>query len=159
MKRSDAREVAFLYLYQRTVRADAMEELFSAASEAENEELRLNGFARRLVLLCDEKITELDAVIERHLDRWKLNRLPNLTLAALRLAVCELLFDAQIPSAVTIDETVQLLKKYASPEDAAFANGVLGAVVRDEPVAEPASPAAGTDIDDDDAAPAAEPKE
>ena len=148
MKRTDAREAAFLYLYQRTVRADAMEELFDAAAEAENEELRLNDFARRLVLLCDEKTDELDAAIERHLDKWKLNRLPNLTLAALRLAACELLYNPDVPAAVTINETIELLKKYASPEDAAFANGVLGGIVREESVSEPPAP------DDGGAAPA-----
>jgi len=134
MKRSTAREAAFLFAYQRTVRTDAIEELIASAAEGENEELRLNDFGRELVALCDEKTEELDAVISRHLENWKITRLPRLTLAALRLAACEMLYRPDVPVAVTVNEAVEFLKKYASPEDAAFANGVLGGIAKNERV-------------------------
>jgi len=134
MKRSEAREAAFLFTYQRTVRADAMDELIESAAESEAEELKIDAFGRDLACLCDEKTGELDAVIRRYLEKWRLERLPKTTLAALRLAVCELLYRPDVPVAVTINETVELLKKYASPEDAAFANGVLGGVAKHEPI-------------------------
>ena len=109
-----------------------MEELFSSCEEGG--EFSLNGFARELALLCDEKTESLDEVISRYLNNWKIGRLPRLTLAALRCAVCELLYREDIPVAVTINEAVEFLKKYASQEDAIFANGVLGALVKVENV-------------------------
>ena len=134
MKRSTAREAAFLFAYQRTVRDDAMEELLESAAEGGNEELALDDFGRALITRCDEKTEELDEVISRYLQNWKLSRLPRLTLAALRLAACEMLYSPDVPVAVTINETVEFLKKYASPEDASFANGVLGGIAKNEPV-------------------------
>ncbi len=132
MKRTEAREAAFFLTYQRTVRGEPVQELMEISLEGEA--LQLNDFARELAALCDEKTAELDEVIARYLNNWKLSRLPRLTLAALRLAACELLYRPDVPVAVTINEAVELLKKYASEEDALFANGVLGAMAKNEPI-------------------------
>ncbi|NLA72626.1 MAG: transcription antitermination factor NusB, partial [Clostridiales bacterium] len=48
----------------------------------------------------------------------------------LRLAVCEMLYIEDIPTGVSINEAVELAKKYATPEDASFINGVLGTVAK-----------------------------
>lgn len=132
MKRREAREAAFLLTYQRAVRNDPIEEIIDAAKE--NDAFETNDFAINLTSLCDGHIEEIDSAIERNLSNWKLNRLSKLTLAALRLAVCELLYCPDVPVAVTINEVIEILKKYASEEDAAFLNGVLGAVVKNEDV-------------------------
>ncbi len=134
MRRSIARRAAFLYCYQRTLRDDPLEELIASAEESGNEELEVDEFARSLITLCDSKIGELDGIISKYLRNWKISRLSNLTLAALRLAACEMLWVPEVPVAVTVNETVEFLKEYASPEDAAFANGVLGGIAQHEKV-------------------------
>ena len=62
-----------------------------------------------------------------------MNRLSKVTLAVLRLAIGELMFFDDIPVAATINEAVELAKKYSTQEDANYVNGVLGAYVKDYP--------------------------
>ena len=132
MKRREAREAAFLLTYQRGVRNDAIDEIIESALEGDAFEL--NDFAKELVTVCDEHLDEIDDAIERNVQNWKINRLSKLTLAALRIAVCELMYRPDVPVAVTINEIIEILKKYASEEDASFLNGVLGAVVKNEDI-------------------------
>jgi len=132
VKRREAREAAFLLTYQRSVRNDAIDEIIESA--VEGDAFELNDFAKELVTLCDEHLEEIDEAIERNMQKWKINRLSKLTLGALRIAVCELMYRPDVPVAVTINEVIEILKKYASEEDAAFLNGVLGAVVKNEDI-------------------------
>ena len=57
--------------------------------------------------------------------------MPKVSLAILRLALCEILYVPSIPSGVSINEAVELAKKFSSQEDASFINGVLGKYVRE----------------------------
>lgn len=96
--------------------------------------LEVDDYTRRLALLTEEHTEELDAKIESYLTGWKLSRLPRVTLTVLRLSFCELLYFADIPVRVSINEAVELAKKYATEEDASYINGVLGAFVRKTPL-------------------------
>lgn len=129
MKRRDAREAAFLLIFEKSFRKESMEELIALAQESRA--LELNDYARRLVTTVAEKEVELDQNIEKYLTKWKLNRLARVTLAVLRLAVCELLYFPDIPVRVTINEAIELAKKYATESDASYINGVLGSLVKE----------------------------
>lgn len=129
MKRRDAREAAFLLIFEKSFRKEPMDELIALA--VESRALELNDYARRLVLTADEKETELDQNIEKYLSKWKINRLARVTLAVLRLAVCELSYFPDIPVRVTINEAIELAKKYATENDASYINGVLGSFVKE----------------------------
>ena len=78
-----------------------------------------------------ENIDAVDAVIDKYSIGWKKSRLPKTTLAILRLAICEMMFVDSIPESVSINEAVELAKKYATAEDASFVNGILGSYSRD----------------------------
>ena len=65
-----------------------------------------------------------------------MNRISKVALSALRLSVCEMLYISEIPVGVSINEAVELCKKYATAEDASFVNGILGSVSRNEKLAE-----------------------
>lgn len=129
MKRRDAREAAFLLIFEKSFRKESMGELIALAQESRA--LELNDYARRLVTTVAEKEVELDQNIEKYLTKWKLNRLARVTLAVLRLAVCELLYFPDIPVRVTINEAIELAKKYATESDASYINGVLGSLVKE----------------------------
>lgn len=129
MKRRDAREAAFLLIFEKSFRKEPMDELIALA--VESRALELNDYARRLVLTADEKEAELDQNIEKYLSKWKINRLARVTLAVLRLAVCELSYFPDIPVRVTINEAIELAKKYATENDASYINGVLGSFVKE----------------------------
>ena len=62
---------------------------------------------------------------------WKVERLPKVSLAILRLALCEIMYIPSIPNGVSINEAVELAKKFSSNEDASFINGILGKYVRE----------------------------
>ncbi|MGB3697767.1 MAG: transcription antitermination factor NusB [Gordonia sp. (in: high G+C Gram-positive bacteria)] len=72
--------------------------------------------------------SQVDAVIESHLENWKLHRLPAVDRAILRLAVWELLYASDVDIDVVLDEAVQLAKELSTDDSPAFVNGVLGKV-------------------------------
>lgn len=72
---------------------------------------------------------EIDAAISAHAHGWSLERMPAVDRAVLRLGVYEVRFGTGVPTAVAIDEAVQLAKDLSTDESPAFVNGLLGAVV------------------------------
>lgn len=70
-------------------------------------------------------MAELDALIDEKSTGWKTNRMAKVDLAIIRLAVYEIKFEDDIPTKVSINEAVELAKKYGADESAAFVNGVL----------------------------------
>lgn len=74
---------------------------------------------------------ELDAYIEKYAVGWNVGRISRITRAALRLCMYETLY-LQIPVAASVNEALELVKKYDSEEAASFANGVLGAFIKKE---------------------------
>lgn len=129
MKRSQARESAFILLFETIFNpeysfADMKE--FSAESEL----FEIDGFTEALYNTAVSHRAELDAEITKYLKNWRLERLSYPALAILRLAFAELLYMDDIPASVTVNEAVELAKKYAGEKDAPFINGVLGNAVR-----------------------------
>lgn len=82
----------------------------------------------RLIGWIETDRTGIDAVIRRHLDNWRLERLTTIDRNVLRIAVAELLHSDDVPAPVAIHEALQLARKYGSDESPRFVNGVLDAV-------------------------------
>ncbi|RBP46658.1 transcription antitermination factor NusB [Garciella nitratireducens] len=74
---------------------------------------------------------EIDSEIEKKLKGWTLSRLSKIDLAILRLGTYEILFEENIPNKVSINEAVELAKKYSEEESKKFINGVLDAIARE----------------------------
>lgn len=130
MKRRDARESAFLLIFESMFREETMQEIIDTA--VEERALEVNDYSESLALMVEKNREGIDADIEKYLSKWKISRLPRVTLAVLRLAVCELEYFADIPVKVTINEAIELAKKYASEDDASYINGVLGSYVKEK---------------------------
>ena len=133
MKRSEARDLAFTLVFEKAFLEDSMEDIIADAAEARL--IEEDDFALSLARSVGEHLEEIDALISHYSDKWKIGRLPRVTLSVLRLALCELRYFDDIPYAATINEAVELAKKYSTQDDAAYANGVLGAYVKDLAVA------------------------
>jgi len=73
----------------------------------------------------------IDAAIAKASDNWKLDRMAKSDLAILRLAAAEIMFMPDIPDAVSINEAVELAKKYGGSMSYRYVNGVLGKIIRD----------------------------
>ena len=89
-------------------------------------------YIRQVVQCAEEHLNEIDAAISQYSNDWKINRLSKTTLAILRCAFCEILYMDDIPAAASINEAVELGKRYDSPQAGAFINGLLGSFLRAE---------------------------
>lgn len=152
MTRKTAREIAVELCFAAAANEVNTEELLDAffseehyatlASEnelfAEFPDKKQMAYIRELTTLSREKAEELDEMIGRYAKGWKSERISRTARAILRIALCEILYMEDIPSAVAINEAVELDKNYDEPETVAFVNGVLGGFMRGElPQAEP----------------------
>lgn len=75
--------------------------------------------------------SELDAVISRYAQGWKISRISKTALTVLRCAIYEILYMPDIPPAASINEAVEMAKGYDEPETVSFINGILGSFMRD----------------------------
>lgn len=127
MTRREAREQAFIVLFEKIFDSDAtISEIVATAKEAEL--IKINGFAESILNTVEENFAEIDEVIEANSQDWTLARLPKVSLAVLRLAVAEIKYIDDVPNGVAVNEAVELAKKYGTNEDASFINGILGSI-------------------------------
>lgn len=89
---------------------------------------RYVDYLDRLLAWVDEDRDEIDAIIRRHLQNWRLERLTAIDRNILRIGVAELSRADDVPAPVVINEALQLARKYGSAESVRFVNGVLDAV-------------------------------
>ena len=85
--------------------------------------------------LLEKMNIQSDALIGNHAKGWKTSRLSKLSRSVLRLAVYEMLYEAEIPYSVSINEAVELTKKYDDEKAYTFVNGVLNRIKESEAVA------------------------
>ncbi len=130
MKISQYRENAFLILFEASFREDTPEELFQLAEEVG--EIRLGEKAKNLVCGVLAQTEALDTIIASYSPKRALNRIARVDLIILRMAVYELQNSPELPAGVTVSEAVHLAEVYASAEDTAFINGILGNYVRNQ---------------------------
>ena len=130
MTRKEERELAFTLIFEKIFNDEtSIEDIIENAMDARL--IEENTFAFSLAQLTYEHIEEIDSIVNQNSVGWKLERLPKVSLAIMRLAICEILYVPSIPSGVSINEAVELAKKFASQEDASFINGILGKYVRE----------------------------
>ncbi len=128
MTRRDAREQAFVLLFEMIFNDEPVEDIIRDASLCRD--IVVDDFAAAVANTVREHREEIDATIEAFSSKWKLNRLPKVTVSILRLAICEMQYMKDIPVGASINEAVELAKKYGGDEDPAYVNGVLGGIAR-----------------------------
>jgi transcription antitermination protein NusB len=126
MKRRKAREYALQILFQvdfteKKLDRKGLDEFWSD----KNEKKEIREFAEELVKGTLEKLGEIDTTIEQLAENWLLRRMAAVDRNILRFAAFEILYRRDIPCAVTINEALEIAKKYSSSEAAPFLNGVL----------------------------------
>lgn len=131
MTRRQAREQAFILLFEKSFREDEqLQDIIDAALE--DEMLVNDEFSLTLAKTADENIDEIDSYIVKYSRGWTLKRIPKVCLALMRLAVAEMLYIDSIPVNVSINEAVELSKIYGEASDSNFINGILGSISRDK---------------------------
>lgn len=128
MKRHEAREQAFILIFERSINHDSTEEIIDAAGLSSD--LIIDDFAEKIALGVEKNEEILDTQIEKNIRGWKMNRLSKVALSLLRLAIYEMMFVEDIPISVSINEAIDLAKIYGGADDAPYINGVLGSVAK-----------------------------
>ena len=106
-----------------------VERLFWDARDDVDEETR--GFADDLHRLATVREEEIDGLIQKHAQNWRLERMPVVDRNLLRTGAAEMLGFPKTPAAVVINETLEIARRYAAPESLNFLNGVLDAIGRE----------------------------
>jgi N utilization substance protein B len=128
--RRSSRELALRALYQIDVGGTSPAEATASVCDSERYSESALSFARELVLGTSANLARIDDIIEENSRGWSLSRMASVDRNILRLAIFELLFLPDIPASVTVDEAVELAKKYSTAESGRFVNGVLGNIVK-----------------------------
>ncbi len=130
ISRYKMREQAFFLCFESLFSDSDIDELADNAGDARDE------FLSDYAIDCAKGITahreEIDEKISANLKSgWKIGRISRVSLAIMRLAIYEMLYIDSIPVSVSINEAVELSKKYTVQDDTSFVNGVLGAVAKE----------------------------
>ena len=128
MTRREARELAFILLFEREFCEKDMADIYEDAIEAR--EIERNDFSERLAEEAVAHLEEIDGMIDTHSHKWNRDRISKVALTVLRCAVAEMQYLPETPVSVVINEAVELAKKYGGDEDYTFVNGLLGGVAR-----------------------------
>ena len=129
--RRKSRQRALQILFLWDARRQPLEEAIDAYYDSlfAEERPQRDAFASALVHGAVEHLAEIDEQISRHAEHWRLERMPAVDRNILRLAVYEMLH-AGTPPAVSIDEALELARKFSGEDSVQFLNGVLDAVHR-----------------------------
>ncbi len=133
--RSKARKRALDILFAADVRGEDPAVILAAEAErAANEPAREASwlYAREIVDGVLDHGDDIDAQIVAHSRDWKIDRMPAVDRAVLRIAVWEIRYNAGVPTAVAIDEAIELVKEYSTEEAGSFIHGVLARIARDD---------------------------
>lgn len=130
MKRQEIREMTMQVVYQMDVMNDFDYRNISLITE--NEEIQKENQALKTLDVIRDHQQEIDDIINQHSDKWKTSRMAKTDLAILRIAVAEIYYMDSIPSGVSIDEAVNMAKKYGENRSYAFINSVLGKIAGDK---------------------------
>lgn len=132
MNRTEARDMAFKFLYQVEVQKENNEEvvnLFMENNEIEDKEAQ--EYISNIASGVNENLENINELIKKHLKQdWKIERISKVTLAILKLAIYEIIY-AKIPFKIVINEAVEIAKKYGEESSPAFVNGILASVVKE----------------------------
>ena len=135
-KRRRAREMAVQMLYQSDLGESPAREVIAAfeppapAGTAGDAHLRALDYAKTLARGALEHREEIDALIRKQAENWRLERMPAVDRNILRLAVFEFLYEDDVPKLVVLDEAIELAKRFGSEESGRFVNGVLDGLLK-----------------------------
>jgi transcription antitermination protein NusB len=130
--RRKSRELVLQMLFQADMGRQTPEEVrrtFWREHGATQEDVR--GFAEDLFRTATDRTTEIDSLIERHAEHWRMGRMATVDRNVLRSAVAEFMGFPSTPRAVVINEALEIARKFSSPESVQFINGVLDSVGRE----------------------------
>lgn len=126
--RRKSRELALKAMYEKDVAASKLPSILDRLQMEEQPEVGVMQFLQQIVAAYEIHQTEVDQTVEKYSNNWKLNRMASVDRNILRLGVTEILFLEDVPKSVTINEYLEIAKKYGTEESSSFVNGILDKV-------------------------------
>jgi len=127
-----SREVSLKVLFQVDLVHTNIEEALKNTFENDKYSDEVKEFALTLVKGVMSNLAEIDKVIKNYTNNWSLERITNIDRSILRIAIYEILYLPNIPKSVSINEAVELAKKYGTKSSFSFVNGVLGRINKND---------------------------
>ena len=128
MTRKMAREEAFILIFEKAFNDSDLADILELATEVRD--LAPDDYIKNVFFGVFENLEQIDALISKNAVGWKIERISKTALSVLSLAIFEILYVDDIPQAVSVNEAVELCKKYATKDDASFVNGILSTVLK-----------------------------
>lgn len=128
ISRKTAREQAFILVFEKSFIDETVDDILSMALELND--FQDDNYTTEIFKGVVENSERIDSIISENSKRWDISRIGRVALSLMRVAIFEILFREDIPVSVSINEAVELCKKYATENDSAFLNGVLGTIAR-----------------------------
>ncbi len=133
-KRTFARECALKILYRIEISKESVElslkDFWSKSAEPADSEP--HDFTEALVKGISENITAIDGIISKYTDNWNISRMAVIDRNIMRMSVYEMLYRDDIPPNVSINEAIELAKKYGDVDSGKFVNGILDKIKKTE---------------------------
>lgn len=129
MKRSEVREAVFFLTFEKLFSDETPDTIIDTAYEVD--EFEMNEDVENFFKAVDDKASEVDEVISKYSEKRQFSRIPKVSVAVMRIAIYEMIYDDKVPDNVAISEAVNLAKKFAYEPDVQFINGLLGAFCRE----------------------------
>ena len=125
--RSKARKRALDFLYEADIKNVLAADLFNSRGAAE---LSQEPYVLTLITGVAEHLNKIDELIITYAQGWDMDRMPPIDRNILRLAIFEILWEADVDLKVACDEAVELAKSLSTDESASYINGVLGRIIK-----------------------------
>ncbi len=133
MGRRTAREVAMKLLYQLEIQQNDRQDQINARIAEEKLTAADTGYILEVVEGILEKMDLIDGYINKFSKGWKINRISKVDLSILRLSMFEIMYMDDIPYTVSVNEAVELAKKFSGEEAGSFINGILSRISKNTP--------------------------
>ncbi|WP_346896045.1 transcription antitermination factor NusB [Clostridium sp. UBA7503] len=132
MNRRKSREIATRLIFEMSINKESYVDIIENFRENTEEKIEDLDFEYVIRVLkgVSENEAQINETISKYLVKWKLERLPRMNLAILKMATYEILFDKDIPNKVTINEAIELAKRYGDDNAPSFINGVLNNLIK-----------------------------
>lgn len=129
-KRRKARELALQVLYSVEMTSNPLDWALGNLVGEDKHPSEVVGFCTKLATLTLEHLPDLDCIIEATAGNWSISRMAVIDRIILRMATCEMFYMDDIPPKVSIDEAIELAKKYSTERSGQFVNGILDAIAK-----------------------------
>jgi len=131
--RRRARELALQMLFENDLTGTPPDEMFRHFQEWRHAADATREYAKRLVVGTLDHRAELDLLITRQAEHWRLERMPAVDRNILRMALYEIRHEPDTPAPVVIDEALEIAKRFSTPRSSQFINGILDGVLKTPP--------------------------